>query len=541
MKKSLILVGLMALMGAVVGQTRENVARECVLFELFTGVNCPYCPAAANGVAQMLEENLAIAPVAYHTNAFSTVAYYTAETNARASFYGITGYPTLKADGILQYASGGNASQTNYSPFLSRYNQRISVSSPFTIELTCQPSSEGTYDIHCVVNQVGDCTGTNLKVMMALTQCNIDVNWQGMHGLHHVCRDLIPTQTGTQFTGPSMTIDQSITFSWPKEDCYLTAWVQDFTTKEVFQAVRMSLNFDLNYDLVLKSVEQYAEANCSGMIQPLITVKNYGNETVQSFTIRAFANGTEVHSQNWTGSLPSGESVEIMMDEFDMGSGNQLTLKVVDPNGFEDGCMADNIMSITLAEPATINGYVKMQFKTDVNPDQTTVEVENMATGEIIREFHFELPKHMYTETFYLPSEGCYRIKVKDTAGDGLTGNSVFAFVDQSNQAIFVGGASYPFKYETVAEIHCDGTVTAVEESQTADCQLYPNPNQGKFQLELGSGTWDVEVYDASGRMVQRQQQFTGGELSLEGLGSGVFFLKANNGLETLVRKVMVY
>lgn len=59
--------------------TAQNVARECVLFEIFTGVNCPYCPAAANGIAQMLEEGLSIAPVAVHTSAFSTDAFYTQE------------------------------------------------------------------------------------------------------------------------------------------------------------------------------------------------------------------------------------------------------------------------------------------------------------------------------------------------------------------------------------------------------------------------------------------------------------------------------
>ena len=100
----------------------QNVARECVLFEVFTGVNCPYCPAAANGIAEMLEEGLSIAPIAYHTNAFSTDQFYTSETNARASYYGINSYPTLKADGKLTKAGGGSASQSMYSQYISFYN-----------------------------------------------------------------------------------------------------------------------------------------------------------------------------------------------------------------------------------------------------------------------------------------------------------------------------------------------------------------------------------------------------------------------------------
>ena len=106
MKKLLFSVVAILLFGSL---SAQNVARECVLFEVFTGVNCPYCPAAANGISEMLEEGLAIAPVAIHTSAFSTPDFYTGETNARANFYGIGSYPTLKADGILTKAGASSS------------------------------------------------------------------------------------------------------------------------------------------------------------------------------------------------------------------------------------------------------------------------------------------------------------------------------------------------------------------------------------------------------------------------------------------------
>ena len=226
MKKIVLMIVAVALMApAMKAQTKDNVARECVLFELFTGVNCPYCPAAANGVAQMLEEGLAIAPVAYHTTAFSTAPYYTNETNARANYYNISSYPTLKTDGVLNMSGGGNSSQSNYTSYRNLYNQRINQTSPFCIELTYEPVEGSTCRVNCTVTQVGDCNGNDVRVFIALTQCNIDVSWQGMNGLHHVCRDMIPSQTGTPFTGSSMTINETFEMNWPKEDCYLTAWV----------------------------------------------------------------------------------------------------------------------------------------------------------------------------------------------------------------------------------------------------------------------------------------------------------------------------
>jgi hypothetical protein len=55
----------------------SQVARDKVVVELFTGVNCPYCPAAANGIKDMLDAGLDIAPIAIHTSSFSpSISYY---------------------------------------------------------------------------------------------------------------------------------------------------------------------------------------------------------------------------------------------------------------------------------------------------------------------------------------------------------------------------------------------------------------------------------------------------------------------------------
>ena len=314
MKKTILFFALaLGMLPMALEAQTKNVARECVLFELFTGVRCPYCPAAANGVAQMLDEGLAIAPVAYHTSAFSTDLYYTDETNARASYYSISSYPTLKADGITGMSGGGDASQNMYPNYRNYYNQRINVESPFTIDLSYEPVEGNTCRVNYTVNQVGECNGTNVRVFIALTQCNIDVSWQGMQGLHHVCRDMIPSQTGTPFTGPTMNISETFEMNWPKEDCYLTAWVQNYSggTKEVYQTVRLSMALDLDYDLVLKNVESVVDQNCSGVQSPRLIVKNYGHETVTSFVMRAF-DGVNSYSQTWEGSLAEGETVEAM-------------------------------------------------------------------------------------------------------------------------------------------------------------------------------------------------------------------------------------
>ena len=543
MKKLILTISVLLGLACIgVSQTKDNVARECVLFELFTGVRCPYCPAAANAVAQMLDEGLAIAPVGYHTSAFSTNLYYTTETNARASYYGIDSYPTLKADGVTGVSGGGSASENMYSYYRTYYNQRISVASPFTIDLSYEPIEGTTCRVNCTVTQVGECSGTNVRVFIALTQCNIDVNWQGMSGLHHVCRDMIPTQTGTVFTGPSMTISETFEMNWPKEDCYLTAWVQNYNgTKEVYQAVRMSTVLDLDYDLVLKEVDDVVTTNCSGAQSPRLTVKNYGTQTVTSFNLCAF-DGVEDHCQTWEGSLASGESTTVQMEEFVAAPCEALEFYVTMPNGHEDGFMADNYFNVALVEPSTIDGYVKMQFKTDSNPEETVVQVKDMESGEVVQSFTFELPKHVYTEEFVLPSASCYRISVLDLAGNGLGSGAIFKFTDASNQTLFNGSSATHFTDELALEVYGDGSSTwEVPEQEGSRVEIMPNPSDGTFYLNLGEGTWQVTVFDLSGRMVHQVSQFTEGKIALDGCESGMYFLMATDGSKEIVRKLLVY
>lgn len=540
MKKVLpFFVVLAMMMPTMKAQTKDNEARECVLFELFTGVNCPYCPAAANGVAQMLDEGLAIAPVAYHTTAFSTAPYYTNETNARASYYGVTSYPTLKADGTLNMSGGGNSSQSNYSSYRNLYNQRINQASPFHIELSYEPVEGTTCRVNCTVTQVGECNGNDVRVFIALTQCNIDVSWQGMSGLHHVCRDMIPTQAGTPFTGSSMTINETFEMNWPKEDCYLTAWVQNYTgTKEVYQAVRLSTALNLDLDLGLTKVDNVTTQNCSGYQTPQFVVKNLGNQDVTSFDM-CVNDGKVEHRQTWQGTLPSGETVVANMEEVFTEPEGELQFYVAMPNGDEDAFMADNYRTVSLEEVYTIDGYVKMQLKTGAHPENTLVEIKDMASGEVVESITFEMPNKVYQADINLLNASCYLIAVRDLAGEGM-GNGFFQFIDADNRVLLKGGGSAGhFTYALMNEVACDGTVSVGEANEQETC-IYPNPSNGCFHMDLGEGQWQVTVCDVTGRKVLESQMEAHSILDLSNQPNGVYFLKAQQGGNELSAKIVV-
>ena len=541
MKKNLLLlVAALMMMPAMKAQTRDNVARECVLFELFTGINCSYCPAAANAVAQMMEEGLNIAPVAFHTSAFSSAAYYTDETNARANYYGISSYPTLKADGVAGMSGGGSASQTNYSSYLGYYNQRINVASPFTIDLSYEAVEGTTCRVNCTVTKVGDCSGNDVRVFIALTQCNIAQNWMGIQGLHHVCRDLIPNQLGTQFTGTTMTVNETFEMKYPKEDCYLTAWVQNYSggAKEVYQAVRMPMNLDLDYDLVLKKVENIVTESCSGRQTPMFEVKNYGHETVTSFDMCA-TDGRELFRQTWHGSLAQGETVTAAMDEIEIGTNGAIQFYVEMPNGHADQFMPDNYGSATVSDAKEVSGTMFLQLKTGSYHEGLAFEVTDMATGQLVHQYTFDQNNHSYKIYIPITEVGCYRFTMRDDTGNGMGTGFMQMKDDVTGELVMTAGLMNPFTYSLSIEANSNG-VQSVGENGDVTMAVYPNPSNGLLHLNLGDGQWNVSVYDVTGRLIMESLCDGDATVDLRAEDKGLYLLKAVNGNREVYTKFVI-
>lgn len=230
-----VFIAAMLAMPVMMAQTK-NVTRECVLFELMTGVDCGNCPAADEAIEQMVHEGLHIAPVCYQAPHYSVPELTCSEVAARVAYYSAMGYPTLYVDGSTSLPGG--SSGMNYMYYLPSYQSQIAKSSPFTIGLSLDAVGGDRYRVNCHVEQVGDCGGSDVRVFIVLTQSHIPYAWGGGPEVNWNVRDMIPTEQGTPFAGPSMDFSEEFEIIYPLEDCQLVAWVQDYSgTKEVYQAV----------------------------------------------------------------------------------------------------------------------------------------------------------------------------------------------------------------------------------------------------------------------------------------------------------------
>jgi hypothetical protein len=135
---------------------------------------------------------------------------------------------------------------------------------------------------------------------------------------------------------------------------------------------------------------------------------------------------------------------------------------------------------------------------------------------------------------------GCYRIRVRDIAGEGM-GNGFFQFKDSNNNVIMKGGgAAGQFSYELASEVQCDGTLS-VKEPEKDLPMVYPNPTQGLINLNLGSGLWQVQVFDLIGRKVMERQCEGRSSIDLSKQPKGLYLMRAQNGIEEVNTKVVVY
>ena len=94
MKKFTLLFIFMLSLSTVFAQ----VERDKVIVEVGTGTWCTYCPGAAMGVDDLIEEGWPVAAIENHNDDPFANVY----SNARNSFYGVSGFPTA-------YFDGGNA------------------------------------------------------------------------------------------------------------------------------------------------------------------------------------------------------------------------------------------------------------------------------------------------------------------------------------------------------------------------------------------------------------------------------------------------
>ncbi len=81
------------LLFAITPLIAQQVPRSMVALEIGTGTWCQYCPGAAMGADDLLENGKLVAVIENHNNTGGSDPFANVYSNARNSYYGITSYP----------------------------------------------------------------------------------------------------------------------------------------------------------------------------------------------------------------------------------------------------------------------------------------------------------------------------------------------------------------------------------------------------------------------------------------------------------------
>ncbi len=224
-------------LSAAIFVVAQTVPRTMVAMEIGTGTWCQYCPGAAMGADDLLEAGCKVAVIENHNGD----PYANNYSNARNTYYNITGFPTATFDGVTRVV-GGDHTNSLYTSYLPKYNTRINTPANMFLEMVVTHTGLD-YTAVITMTKTGTITATDLKLRFFVTQSNIQKNWQGQTHLEHVNRLMVPDQNGTDvsFTGgneQTVTLTFTMDAGWPLEDCEFIAFVQSQATKECFNTLK---------------------------------------------------------------------------------------------------------------------------------------------------------------------------------------------------------------------------------------------------------------------------------------------------------------
>ena len=178
---------------------------------------------------------------------------------------------------------------------------------------------------------------------------------------------------------------------------------------------------DIDYDLAIASAQGLNPGICESVLNPQVTVFNLGQQVVNAFTVTLEIDGGTPLVVNWTGTIGSGESVDVEFCDAGacvaLADGAHVANASVQLTGATDENLSNN--DYTTSFETTSGGDVTMTVLTDNYPGETTWTVTDAGGETVWSGGPYATSGTSYSETACLPY-GCYTLTVNDSYGDGI-------------------------------------------------------------------------------------------------------------------------
>jgi hypothetical protein len=340
--------------------------REMVVLEIGTGTWCQYCPGSQMGADDLVTNGCSVAVVEYHNGDSYTNSY----SNARNTYYSITGFPTAVFDGVQNFV-GGDHTASMYQYYLPIYEGRKAIMSAFSVDIF-GTNSGSDYNVIVKLNKLAAITPTwnNLVVHFTVTESDIPFSWQGQTEVDYAERLMVPNELGIAVDLINNTqIDIPLSFtlnsSWVTDKCQLAAFIQNLDTKEILQGDKVWINNLQPLPVELTSF--IATTTAEGVLLNWTTATEINN---QGFEIERSSDGVEFYTVAFVqGAGTSTERREyVYTDKVDYKGGEifYYRLKQIDLDG---GVQYSNIVEIEFNVPKDF--VLHQNYPNPFNPSTT--------------------------------------------------------------------------------------------------------------------------------------------------------------------------
>jgi PKD repeat protein len=490
----------------------QNVPRTMVAVEDGTGTWCQYCPGAAMGCDDLLSHGCMVAVIANHNGDSYTNNY----SNARNSMWNISGYPSVTFDGTLGVV-GGSHTSSMYSSYLPKYNQSIAVTSP--VEMSWTISNTGlNYTVVVTLHKVGTIPSTNNVLYFFVTQSNIQQSWQGQTHLEHINRLMSPDQNGTaiDFTSSDtqvVTLNFTMDAAWPIADCEFIAMLQDKDSGQgnIPGGGTSPIKKWVVYNSIKRGVIDLVCDFAASQTAPPLN----GSVTFTCDVTGGYIGTNETYEWSFPGGTPATSTDANPVVQYAECGAHDVTLIV------NRGGQIDTVYKEKYIQVGTIVNV--LAIPNDTVPEINSITLDATTAGAT----YLWAPGGETTPTITIDGTvvgvGSHYYAVTVNTPDGCS-QYIISLV------VFTPYTGFAQKNNEMSTV------------------LFPNPNNGKFTLEMNSllpQNINIEISNSMGMKVYSENgiSFSGKlvkPINLNKISVGVYYMSIRNSGKNIVQKFLV-
>lgn len=542
-----------------------TVQKKKVLLELYSGVNCQYCPTGDRIAEQLTESNpgnviiLDIQTGIYAEPNAGQPDYRTPFGDGLENLIDLTGYP---AGTINRHVFPGWGQQPNGLAMAPTYWNNA-VAQILAQDAAANLGVEAELDVqtklltvNVEVYYTGNPPTTSNRLNVAILQDNIIgpqiigstvtpdpdlVLPNGLYIHNNMLRHLMTGQFGTVIS-PAVAgsrIPKTYAYQIPANDSIykVPAVLGDLevvvfvteNTKEVINVERVKPTLtNFLHALDAKTVEAGIASTpvCGEYINtPTIKFMNNGSQTLTSLLIDYTINGSIHKSYQWAGSLPPLSEQQITLDPiryYPLETVNTLTVTIRLPNGGTDQNTSNDTAAYEFASAPDASSTVNMTLQLDYWGSEVKWRLVNSADEVLYSGGPYSdvpnpntnppLPAPI-TQTFSLLPGHCYKFVAIDSFGDGILGNNTgFTLIDDEGLVIVSRFASYGYEGSVsfgvdAPKVDSSDVFTSVAGAEVSErIHIYPNPALGNISIQLPSiefSDWHIYLANALGQTIR--------------------------------------